>query len=282
MRKTTILFLLIASFFNSFRVHAQDQGKTAVAAAAAVVGAAIVIGNEIEQYKERLELYGTQYLLREHPELTNFKLSLLDFEGVKVSDLSNTSCVSFSVAVFDPLSKDFRENQILLLFLSSNWANNFGLDLTKTRFDLINKDGWDNLLFCYISLASPVKLMDKNNIPVYKELEGSSAGKEVITISSFETTNTNYEKTQQTTPLKYTRFSNKGLEYSYIDRQQTRKYELGLPFLALDGDRYVVNDFSPKYKVIYNEGALGFYLKDLGILCQLRRSTVNRISSLLH
>lgn len=50
-----------------------------------------------------------------------------------------------------------------------------------------------------------------------------------------------------------------------------------IPFYKLDGDMYLVTDYSPEMKIIYNEKSLGIYLKETRDLVQISRSSIIEI-----
>jgi len=52
------------------------------------------------------------------------------------------------------------------------------------------------------------------------------------------------------------------------------KSKLVIPFYKLKGDMYVVTDYSPEMKFIYNEKTLGIYLKETMDLVQIAKSTL--------
>jgi hypothetical protein len=47
-----------------------------------------------------------------------------------------------------------------------------------------------------------------------------------------------------------------------------------VPFFKLEGDMYLVTDYSSEMKLVYNENSLGIFFKKTGDLCQLRRASV--------
>jgi hypothetical protein len=55
------------------------------------------------------------------------------------------------------------------------------------------------------------------------------------------------------------------------------KNKIEVPFYKLEGDMYLVTDYSSKMKFIYNEKSLGIFLKETGNLVQIRRSTILEI-----
>ncbi|WP_372938627.1 hypothetical protein [Seonamhaeicola sp.] len=52
------------------------------------------------------------------------------------------------------------------------------------------------------------------------------------------------------------------------------KSKLVVPFFKLTGDMYVVTDYSPRLKLLYNERSLGIYLKETMDLVQIGRGDI--------
>lgn len=59
------------------------------------------------------------------------------------------------------------------------------------------------------------------------------------------------------------------------------KSKLVLPFYKLEGDMYVVTDYSDMMKIIYNERSLGIYLKQTRNLVQIGRDDIIEIHDFL-
>lgn len=55
------------------------------------------------------------------------------------------------------------------------------------------------------------------------------------------------------------------------------KNKIEIPFYKLEGDMYLVTDYSPRMKFIYNEKSLGIFLKETRNLVQIKRSTILEI-----
>lgn len=68
--------------------------------------------------------------------------------------------------------------------------------------------------------------------------------------------------------LKDGKIVNKGVK--------TKKGE-DIPFYKLEGDMYLVTDYSPEMKIIYNEKSLGIYLKETRDLVQISRGSIIEI-----
>lgn len=55
------------------------------------------------------------------------------------------------------------------------------------------------------------------------------------------------------------------------------KGKLEVPFFKLEGDMYLVVDYSSEFKLLYNERSLGIFVKKSGDLVQMRRSSLIEI-----
>ena len=55
------------------------------------------------------------------------------------------------------------------------------------------------------------------------------------------------------------------------------KSKLVIPFFKLEGDMYVVTDYSSKMKLLYNERSLGIFLKETSDLVQIGRGDIIKI-----
>jgi len=56
-----------------------------------------------------------------------------------------------------------------------------------------------------------------------------------------------------------------------VNRGIKVKGKLEIPFFKLEGDMYLVTDYSPEMKLVYNERHLGIFLKKTSNLVQISR-----------
>ncbi|MCR1025455.1 hypothetical protein NQT66_11600 [Cellulophaga baltica] len=233
MKKVTLLILLALSLFNTNKIQAQDGAAIATAAGALLaIGAGVAA---VEQMKERAELTATEWVLTHNPEVNNFSLKTLDFDGKKLKDISATSVITFKIQEFTPTDKpelDGRK-QILLGFTSYGWINEYGIDFDKVQWFLIDSSEWLKMMTSYVHVAS---------------------GED----------NENFIKEE----LKEGKIVNKGVK---------KKGKTTIPFYQLSGDMYVVTDYSPEMKFIYNERSLGIFLKETKNLIQIGRGSIIEI-----
>ena len=234
MKRITLLTLLIITFLVPKKTHAQDTGAVVAGAAGALlaIGAGVAA---VEAMKERAELMATEWILSNNPELVNFSLKTLDFNGKKLKDMSDTSVITFKIQEFVPEDKPELngKKQILLGFTSYGWINEYGIDFDKIRWFLIDSSEWLQMMTSYTKVASGE-------------------------------TNGNYIKEQLTNG----KIVNKGIKV---------KSKTTIPFYQLSGDMYVVTDYSPEMKFIYNEKSLGIFLKETNNLIQMGRGSVIEI-----
>lgn len=278
--KKILLFTLIALILNVQNTQAQKNAAAAVAAGA-ILGA-VAAGIAIERYKEQMELYATEHLLESQNDVKKFELSIIDFEGVKSSDLSNVSIINFGVRLTN--EANLQENKVLMMFLSRGWLTEFGVDITRVKWKLLSTDEWDNIFFTYIELASPIKLTDKNTLPIYKATENKNYldnGNFIVHRNSLGNTEA-YQKSPETTKIGLGRLSGREFQYLSTLNSNEGKFELAFPLTQFNGDTYLLKDFSPEFKVIYNERTMGLFIKSLDRLVQIQRSTVNLIHTFLH
>ena len=66
-------------------------------------------------------------------------------------------------------------------------------------------------------------------------------------------------------------------EGGVINKGVKVKNKLAIPFYKLTGDMYVVTDYSPDMKLIYNEKTLGIFLKETRNLVQIGRGDIIKI-----
>jgi hypothetical protein len=64
------------------------------------------------------------------------------------------------------------------------------------------------------------------------------------------------------------------LDGKIVNKGVKIKGKLTIPFYQLEGDMYVVTDYSSEMKFIYNERSLGIFLKETGDLVQIRRGSL--------
>lgn len=278
--KKILIFTLIGLILNVHNTQAQKNAGIAVAAGA-IVGA-VAVGLAIETYKEQMELYAAEHLLESQDYIKKFELSIIDFEGVKSSDLSNVSIINFGVRLTN--EANLQENNVLMMFLSRGWLTEFGVDVTKVKWKLLSTEEWDNIFFTYIELASPVKLNNKNTLPIYKETPKSNYldnGSFFVHRNSSGIAKT-YQKSTETTKIGLGNLTGSEFQYLSTSKSNEGKFELAFPLAQFNGDTYLLKDFSSEFKVIYNERTMGLFIKSLDRLVQLQRSTVNLIHDFLH
>ena len=144
-------------------IRAQNDGVIAAAAGALALGAAIAC---VENYKEQLELSATEWFLKEHGEVENFYLRTLDLNGKKLKDMSLTSVITFKIQEFDPeklpnnfyIDRDLGGKKwVLMAFTSPGWMNDYGVNISRMKWLLVDREEWLNMMVTYVMAASGAK-----------------------------------------------------------------------------------------------------------------------------
>ena len=257
----TILFLLIPKATYS-------QKGEGIAAAAGIIAGVAAAAIAIEQVKEEMELFATDYII-ENYDLNAFELKINGLaDKAKSFDPSSVSVLSFNITPIDyEYGNEINSERIaLLVFLDSGWKNEFGIDITKVKFTPFDKEKWNGLFGSYVGLASGAKITD-GKVPVYKKTNNPKS-ENVLKVDGRD-----YEATGEFKSFKYVSINRKGVENSN---------SLILPFKRITGDTYFVEDYSDEFKIIFNEKSLGLYLKEVGRLVQIKRSLVDDITDFLN
>jgi hypothetical protein len=158
--KTSSIILIVFIFLSSpIKVLAQNNNSTAAVVAAGAVAAGLGTLLAIDNLEEQVELMATQKILSMQPELPNFTLKVLNFEGTKAKDMSNVSVMAFKIQEFTPADgrRLLGDKRVLLAFTSSGWMNQYGLDYNKVQWYLLDKSEWINLMAAYTKMASVQK-----------------------------------------------------------------------------------------------------------------------------
>lgn len=279
MRKL-ILHITILLFLSNLKAQKNNAGAIA-GAAAGIIATAAMTKIAIETYKEQLELLGTNYVLSNKKGVKSFNLKVLGIDGSeKTFDPSKVSINTFVYRVFDQYTGNYNKNltEILLFINSPGWYNEYGVDYNKIRVRSFKTNEWNDLVAEYVLLASGVNIKEgifkhekvKNKEDANVTLIDYSNGKEVYLQKSSERIN----------------FSEIKIEKNKVaDRAENAigvNKEI-IPFInQLDGDSYLVKNFSDDITLVYNEKSMGLFIEEFGELVQIKRSIVNQITYILN
>lgn len=282
MSKIRKVYLLVLLTLSMSLTAQKNQGNAAVAGAA--VAGALAIGAaafEMHQIIEMWELTATEYVLETNPEATEFTLKLnRPFVGsIKWSDVSNISILSFNIkySVFDEFKRAKRE--VLFMFMDDGYMTEYGINVTKVTWKVINRDEWNNMLDAYVQLATGIDVIDFGQAyihePVRKKNYDKTNPNHIYTVNRDMDTNY-FEKTKQFLSLA------NGISFDNSGLYDGSGYYKIAAFNRISGDAYLINDFSDQFKIVYNERSLGLFIKETNKLVQLRRSVLNEITSFIN
>ena len=153
MRKLSVLLLALLYIGAPTKTQAQNNGGAIAGAlvGAIAVGAAAAAANEA--YKEAIELQATQYILA-NTDMTVFSLSAFSASGgTKAKDQSAVSIFAFRLN-----NKSTGKRQVMLALLSKGWANEYGVDYSKIKWEILDGQQWIKMAQAYVWRASDVDL----------------------------------------------------------------------------------------------------------------------------
>jgi hypothetical protein len=277
-----ILLLVYVGLFSTPGVQAQKNRSDVVAG---VAGAALAIGAAAMEYHlfiERLENLALNEVIENHPEMSSFRLKVLDLKGKKMSDVGGLSVMTFRVTELDEAIGTELSRSILLMFTSSGWLNQYGINTSLVSWKMMSRPEWNDLFGHFVQLNTPVPI----------DLESLTYGES----KSIRKKEVNQEDTLQYSikgeryllnpgmrlPIVQSDFTRSGLSVSYTDANGYPITSTTLPFYALKNDDYIVADYSDEFKLFANERSLGLYLKNTGESLQLQRSLVSKIHQFLN
>lgn len=229
------LILTLFIIILLFPKQTKAQNNTGVAVAA--VTAAGVLGGilSIENIKESLELNATQWVLANHPEFKSFNLEAIDLNDKKAKDMSSTSLISFKIQEFTPNKKPVLDGKKWVLFCF-------------TSYGWVSEQG---LNYSKVSWY----LIDSNewiNMMVAFVKVASEEKDDKIIREALMT----YELDKE----------GLGKKASFEEKK--------VSFYKLNGDSYLVTDYSQEMKFIYNEKSFCIFFKKTGNLVQMNLQTV--------
>ena len=285
--KNLLLLIIAFSLCCQNQSYAQKNKDVALGLGALAVGA-IAIAASIENNKEIYEKRASDYLVNNY----NFKQFRLKMIGVdaskKLSDKGNLYVIPFSFIELE-YGIETDNKKVLLAFFQTNQVNPNNVNFTNVVYELIEKEEWNSIICAYSMLNSPVRIkIEDNLVPVFNFDEKLSFKKKLPNVVDFPNySNNNYAfvKSSNRKIIQYKRDEDK----SFIDIKKLSLDVLGLynpddfdgiviyPFFNLQGDDYLIADYSEKYKLISNENAMGIFLKKSNESLLLGNFIVNKI-----
>lgn len=278
--KYFLISLLILSSLTS-----QAQNKDGAALGATAVAAGIAVAMEIHRVYEALELFGTQHILGEYPEIDEFTLKLNTIDGLKLADLSGVGLLTYNVSL-GAVKEDGQERFVLAAFLDPGWMNSYGVDVTRVTFVKWDKTLWNEMMLTFIKTASGLPLgNDVNMIPEYDKISDREAEKTIektYTISGSKGRIDTYVNSGTTAPIEKLTISQNSASIRREISNGEYAYSTIVPFRKIKGDSYIVKSHSDDFVLVYNERSLGLYLKETGRLVQLKSTLVRGIHSFVN
>lgn len=246
--------------------------------ALAGIGTAIAV---IESIKEQLEYHATNHILLNYEDFDAVRIKVLDFSGKKITDIGAMNSITFSVTVLesDPQNCKYNEAEkfVLMALLSPGWINEYGVDYTEIKWDMWNQKKWNDLMFKFFDMNSPVDISiysDSLLIPYYKKINSryydtTSTKQVVFTVDGY----TNYyEHTDE-----YFSINQAKLEANGVKVKKGNSTISLIPWYQIKRDDYIISDFSEDLKFFSNEKSIGLFYRSIGRSITIKRTLVREI-----
>jgi hypothetical protein len=236
-KNITLLLILVCLIPQNLQAQKNDAAIAAGVGALATIAVGVA---SIEKMKEQVELRATEHILNKYPDLNRFLLTTLDFDGKKLTDMSSVSVITFVLREFDVL-KHVRKDEVI-------FKNKMVL-FAFTSKGWINENGvnFNKIMWHLVTVDEWLNMMT-----AYSKLASGEEDEVLI---------------------------KKALQEGAIVKKGIRanKSEYDINFYRIEGDMYLVSDYSDKFKFVYNERSFGIYLKETKDLVQIGKMELARI-----
>lgn len=287
------LIFLVASTVIVGKAKAQ-RGSNVAAAGVGAIAAGISLAITADQLRERLELGATNHILNNYPEKECFELELLEWSATKDVLSSNVTIRPFTVANLDKNTLAVNKREVLLTILSDGWVNDFGVDVTKVSYVMLDIESWDDLFTAFLRMVAPPLVggnsltISADSIPIYIEMDARdyeefkddpqtlvvvSKEDQMVRTKRYRPART-AEGRNQMTAIGQCRLQKEGLYSNYND--------VVLPIRSMGSNQYLVSNYSDDFDLVLTDESFGLFLKRENSLVKLKKSTANEIHKFLH
>ncbi|MBL7941569.1 MAG: hypothetical protein JNM00_02325 [Flavobacteriales bacterium] len=278
-------YLIISNF-----LIAQNR-EDAIAIAGSGIASIFATVASYEAFVDKIEHKAVEWVLVNRPELSQFKLKLLNLRGEKLSHLSDVECIVFSLDV--PGSGP----EILLWFVSYGWYNDYGVNFDRIVVKQFNGNSWRKIVWSYLCAAECNPNLQENRIPYYELVSGGISNANRIWKANLdESPNLSTCTEPNIIPVDSNQFQFKVLKgivsFDNLIRVTGKSYEFKLPsddetgsvltfnFPSQGNDSYCVMS-AESVLVIFNERNVGLFLSETGQMVHLTHQIFEKISDRL-
>ena len=288
-----LLIVVLASTSIVGKANAQ-RGSNVAAAGVGAIAAGISLAITADQLRDKLELGATNHILNNYPEKECFELELLEWSATKDVLSSNVTIRPFTVANLDKNTLAVNKREVLLTILSDGWVNDFGVDVTKVSYVMLDIESWDDLFTAFLRMVAPPLVggnslaISADSIPIYIEMDDRdyeefkddpqtlvvvSKEDQMVRTKRYRPART-AEGRNQMTAIGQCRLQKEGLYSNYND--------VVLPIRSMGSNQYLVSDYSEDFDLVLTDESFGLFLKRENSLVKLKKSTANEIHKFLH
>jgi hypothetical protein len=269
-----------------------QKSKEALLAGGAILAAGFATYASNEQLKEGMEQQATEWYLTNHPEERLFRLKMRNFDITKFSDLSNVSCMLYTVYTYHLDSRKLKEKFVLLSFHSQGWINDQGVNFTKVSYYLLSQSQWADLIKLWVETISPTTIDWTQGLPEFKKCNEKKFIPDDPRYLKIENNIDGIRSTDfyeisnelQNYPIPLLRFSEKNIEVKIMDANTELVSSKSLiPLAKVDGDTYLRSSSKLSYLDSYlvgNEKTICIFKTDDQRLIQLNLDMVNYVQGI--
>ena len=290
MRKFFLFLIILNSLsYNSISQRKNNAGVASGVASGIVTGlAAGITYNALRKsLEETFENNATEWVLS-NDTITDFKLSIIRFDAVKDEDFQNVTAIPFIVQ-----PKEIENSYIILFVLSRGWQNQFGIDFTKVKPIIMDREYWGRLMKAYLNICGQFQVDDINNIQTYLKIPASFVLSEedkksgdFLYINKYSSSGQISLQRLRKTSYKMSLSSLNDIDddnFRFFKKLEGNKSETG--FFPLKNNRgedmHLIIDFDESLKIDYNEDDLNLFVKETKDLFKLKRKVLIDISKKL-
>jgi len=279
-----LVLLLNAIFSQNIVAQKKNSSEALVNFTAAFIETVVAL----ENYKEILETEAVNYIMANHPEYTQFRLQIIHgvYEGThKRSDQSGVSVIPFGFTLLENANITTTK-KVLFMFTSPGWINENGINFSFIKWEFMTKDQWTNLITSFANLNSPAEEIKEDfMVPVYEKVRGkANEGRTDIVIVNNRNDEGKrmYQKTSESVHVNDLVIGKYGFHIWAGSSSPGIIEKVIYPFYRIQGDDYLIADFSETMKIFSNEKTLGLFFKEIGETKLMTRNTLNTIHDFMN
>tara|TARA_B110000091_G_C13468667_1_gene331160 strand:- start:105 stop:608 length:504 start_codon:yes stop_codon:yes gene_type:complete len=166
------------------------------------------------------------------------------------------------------------------MFMDDGYMTDYGIDVTKVTWKIVQKNEWNGILAAYLKLATGLDIIKNERAYIHESINKNTF--DITDSSHISVVGRDMDTSYYQRSTYYVSLSN-GISFNSFNLMPASGNITKIaPLLRISGDAYIVDDYAEDFKIIYNEKSLGLYLKEDRRLVQLSRSVLEGITSFIN